>query len=172
MPDRIVREGILESGKEIKLPSGHIMKVDESDYLLLKTRRLRALCNSNGYTFYCADSDTGKLIHRELLSVTDSSLIVDHINGDGLDNRRLNLRVATRSQNNANRKSKKNGTSKYLGVYYSTRDKAWYSKLKSNGEVIFCGKHANEIDAAKAYDAAAIKYHGEFANLNFKDNVE
>ena len=92
--------------------------------------------------------------------------MVDHINGNGLDNRKENLRFCTNGQNIAWGKKRK-GASKFKGVSWYTNRKIWVSKLKSNGVNYFLGYFEKENDAAKAYDIAAMKYHGEFARLNF-----
>lgn len=94
-------------------------------------------------------------------------VFVDHINGDRSDNRIENLREATRSQNARNRVSTKNSTSRYLGVHWNSRDKIWESQISDGVNVMRIGKHNCEIMAAKAYDAAALEIHGEFAKPNF-----
>ena len=88
--------------------------------------------------------------------------VVDHINRDKLDNRICNLRGTTNSKNSCNRKAA--GKSKYIGVS-PFRDK-WRSQIKKDGEVIYLGLFKTELLAAKAYNDAATKLHGEFASLN------
>ncbi|MGB8225740.1 MAG: AP2 domain-containing protein, partial [Sedimentisphaerales bacterium] len=83
-----------------------------------------------------------------------------------LDNRKSNLRLATRSQNNCNRKQKK-GTSKYRGVCYNKRTKKWRAAISFNGMYKHLGFFDSEEEAGRAYDEAAKIYHGEFASLNF-----
>jgi hypothetical protein len=111
-------------------------------------------------------------LHREI-TAAPKGLFVDHRNGDSLDNRRANLRIATRSQNmqNTHRKNKHKTTSQFVGVWLSKDRGLWCAKITSNGKKIFLGRFVNEIDAAKAYDAAARKYHGEFARLNFPEKA-
>ena len=105
--------------------------------------------------------------------ITDSPahLLVDHINHNGLDNRKANLRTATCAQNNVNRRSikTKNSPSKYKGVYWSKRDNKWQVQICYNYKIRTIGQFNDEIEAAKAYDEAAMKYHKEFAVLNFPD---
>ncbi|PUA19626.1 AP2 domain-containing protein [Glaciimonas sp. PCH181] len=93
--------------------------------------------------------------------------LVDHINGDGLDNRRANLRNATHQQNSFNQRARKGGASQYKGVSIDRVSLAWRAHIRVNGKRISLGRHGVEIDAAKAYDMAARKYYGDFANCNF-----
>jgi hypothetical protein len=95
-------------------------------------------------------------------------IIIDHINGDGLDNRRANLRICTYSQNICNTRIKIKGASKYRGVSKSGKsDKPWQAKIYIHRKQIVIGFYETEIEAALAYDSAARKYHGLFATLNF-----
>jgi len=105
-------------------------------------------------------------LHREITNAP-KGLLVDHKNGDGLDNRRANLRFATYSQNACNRAKRKNALSKFFGVSYDKQRHRWMASIKTHGKTIYLGRFDDEADAAKAYDAAARKYHKEFAHLNF-----
>ena len=122
-------------------------------------------------------------MHRCLLHL-DNTRFGDHIDGNGLNNQRSNLRSVTNQENLKNRCSSKNSTSKYLGVsvhtqinkYFNKKNNelktsmsiAWVSNISFNGKAIRLGRFKDEILAAKAYDEAAKIYHKEFANLNFK----
>jgi len=97
-------------------------------------------------------------------------LLLDHINRNSLDNRISNLRLASVNSNNANRSPTGNTTSKYRGVYLSSRGK-WVAQIKVNREVIYLGSFLTEEEAARVRDEASIKYFGEFAYLNFLDEV-
>ncbi|MFH1371466.1 MAG: HNH endonuclease [Planctomycetota bacterium] len=105
-------------------------------------------------------------LHR-LIMDAPKGLLVDHHNGDSLDNRRANLRLATNSQNQCNRRKRKNTTSRFRGVYFHKVHRKWAAQIVVEGKRIFLGYFDSEIEAAKARDRAAIKYHGEFARLNF-----
>ena len=93
---------------------------------------------------------------------------IDHINGNGLDNRKENLRWVTPSQNQHNRRKTKNNTySKYKGVSWDRQHKVWVAKISVNYKRIYLGGYKTEITTAKAYDQAAQKYFGKYAKLNF-----
>jgi len=91
---------------------------------------------------------------------------VDHANHDGLDNRRANLRLATRSQNIANQR-KKRGASSYKGVYRLRDCNRWGAQIYRNGSKRHLGTFKDEVDAALAYDCALLEASGPFAKLNF-----
>lgn len=91
---------------------------------------------------------------------------VDHINNNKLDNRKCNLRISTISQNNANRPAFKNRRSEYRGVYWTTKGQKWTSSIRVNGKTKFLGCFDKPKEAARAYNAVALKCFGEFASLN------
>ena len=93
---------------------------------------------------------------------------VDLINGARADNTWANLRLATSSENNRNRKPSKSGTSKFLGVSFSSRNRKWCAQIMVDGRSFYLGHFGTEIEAADAYDAACIEHFGEFANPNLQ----
>lgn len=96
------------------------------------------------------------------------SQVVDHINGNGLDNRRENLRIATMSSNQWNQRKQRRCTkSKFKGVGLDDRTNKWSADIRAYKQRFYLGSFVLEEDAAMAYDAAARKLHGEFARLNF-----
>ncbi|MBN2020335.1 MAG: HNH endonuclease [Sedimentisphaerales bacterium] len=105
-------------------------------------------------------------LQREIVN-PPPGLVVDHLNRDPLDNRLANLRPATHSQNTQNSTKKKNASSKFFGVWFHKPSGKWCASIRYNGKSIWLGSFDNEIDAALAYDAAARKYYGEFAKVNF-----
>jgi hypothetical protein len=166
--------------RRIPLTQGRFALIDPADYLHLSRYKWR-LCRTRGKnTFYAERSirlPNGRysriLMHREVLSLSKGELIhaaedcvIDHINGNGLDNRRANLRLATVAQNAWNSK-KRNSRSGYKGVWFAADKGLWRAAIVYHGRRIHLGYFKNKIAAAKAYDAAARKYYGEFAKPNF-----
>lgn len=133
-------------------------------------RRVNA-ANNNYYAQRCYQDENGKTrtisMHRLLMN-PPRGLVVDHINGNGLDNRRCNLRICTQSQNMMN--SKPYGvTSKYKGVQlYSKVDpnKKYKVLIGKDGKSYFVGYFPDEVSAALAYNEASKKYHGEYGYIN------
>jgi len=148
-------------------------KVDPADYKRLK--RYEWITTKKRNNFYVLRHTAGGkrkrgsliYLHQEIIEVP-RGMVVDHINHDGMDNRRANLRAATFSQNMCHRK-KRSGSkqSKYKGIYWRKEKRKWQAMITFERKKIHLGYFHSEIDAAKAYDQAAKTYHGEFACLNF-----
>ena len=162
--------------REIKLSKGYIAVVDEDDYEWLIKHKW---CSSSGHkTVYAVRGEaTGVkykrkivMMHRQILGTAPfAGAQVDHINGNGLDNRRTNLRWVTHKQNRRNEPKRRiKCTSSYKGVALVSgcKNPKWRAQIKVDGVQKFLGHFNEEIEAARAYNAAAMEYYGEFANLN------
>lgn len=103
-------------------------------------------------------------MHRMIMKSPDL-LHVDHINGNGLDNRKSNLRICTRKQNSMNRRPNKIGASQYKGVYWKKENQKWAAQLGSNPRY-YLGYFGTEKEAAEAYNKKALEIYGEFAQFN------
>ena len=110
------------------------------------------------------------MMHRELMFFPDS-LKIDHINLNGIDNRRANLRVANNSQNVAHARKTTNCSSKYKGVHWHKGISKWVARITVSGLEIQIGCFSDEGYAARAYDTAAMKHFGEFALTNKSMNL-
>jgi hypothetical protein len=152
--------------KTIELTKGAKAIVDECDYDYLM--QWKWLCNNTGYAVR-TDYSQGKKktlgMHRVILSATDG-VVVDHKNGNRLDNRRSNIRVCTPGQNQYNRGKLCTNKTGYKGVYHQKKFNTWLVAIGVNGKLRYVGSYKTKIEAARAYNEAALKYHGEFARLN------
>lgn len=157
--------------KEIPLTKGYVAVVDEGDYEILSVWRWRVnlVRKPTGLDKVYAVRGSGIYMHRHIMDYPKRPLEVDHINGDGLDNRRGNLRVATRQQNLRNRQSARGSSSKYLGV---TRDgDRWRAQApgKTPGQPYTVGRYETEEEAALARDRAVLEIDPKFFRLNFPE---
>ena len=158
--------------RRIPLTQGMYAIVNPSDYDDLAKYNWR-ICKSKGkHTLYAERSvrkTNGKysriLMHRQVLNVPEG-FVIDHINRNGLDNRRANLRLATIAQNAWNSRRRKN-RSGYKGVWYAKDKDRFHAAVWYNNKRIYLGYFNSPISAALEYDRAAKKYHREFASLNF-----
>lgn len=131
--------------------------------------------DTHGKNAYAVGRVSGKLVkmHRLIMSrklgrELNKNEIVDHINGDGLDNRLLNLRIVDKHENSCNRYI--NGrikSSKYKGVSFNKAAGKWSAHITNDGKRYYLGLFAEEEEAAKAYDKASISMHGRYGYLNF-----
>jgi len=154
------------SFRRIPLTKGRFALVSSSDYQILKIFRWSAVKKPN--TFYAVRYLHKKEIsmHRQITNAP-SDLVCDHIDHNGLNNTRANIRLCTRAQNSLNQKIRKGCTSKYKGVYWHKRDKRFYARIYHKGKSYHLGCFKNERDAARAYDNMAKILFGPFAHLNF-----
>ena len=150
--------------KTIPLTRGYVATVDDADFERLAAKTWWTARRGRTVYAICADG----YMHRIIMEPKPGQW-TDHINHDGLDNRRENLRLCTSSQNHQNQR-KTRGTSRYKGVSLY-RDGKWRAKIKKDGKQHSLGHFVNEDDAAKAYDRAAREMFGEYAHTNFGTEV-
>lgn len=152
--------------KEIKLTKGYVAFVDDEDYdNLIGLNWYACQCNKKVYARASLPNDKKVFMHRYLLECM-SDREIDHKDGNGLNNQRVNLRECTRQQNACNRSKSKNTTSVYLGVSWRKERSKWRAGIKKNDKYTHLGYFNSECDAAIAYNNAAKSLNGEFANLN------
>lgn len=150
----------------IPLTRGQFAIVDAEDYPRLSQHAWFAEGRPDNY--YAVRKENGKSIkmHREILNAPDH-LVVDHIDHNGRNNRKSNLRLCTFAQNCRNQRRLSHKTSRYKGVHWRKRGKKWAAAIRCNNKTHHLGYFHDEVKAARAYDRAACKFHGKFASLNF-----
>jgi len=154
--------------KEIKLTQNKMALVDDEDFEYLNQWKWFAHKSPrNAKVYYGGRSIRGQkqiLIHRVITDAPDG-LKVDHINGDGLDNRKANLRICSNSQNGMNRGANKNSKSKEKCVSWHGKEKRWRVKIKANHKEFLIGHFKSKDDAIEAKRKAIVILHGEFAHF-------
>lgn len=151
--------------KQIPLTRGKSALVDDADFEWLSQWKWHL--GGCGYARRQQRQPDGKqktiLMHRE---ICPQYKMIDHRDGDGINNQRDNLREATQAQNNMNRRSTAGSSSRFKGVYLDTKSGKWRAKISVNNIEKNIGYFSCEVDAALAYNKAAIDKHGEFSRLN------
>ena len=151
--------------KHIKLTQGKRTIVDDGDFDWLNQYRW---CFSQGYAcrgIYDAKTQKTHIIQMQrFIMNTPKGMETDHKNRNTLDNRRENLRLCNKIQNQGNRTA--TAISGYKGVYWHQKMKKWEASFCKNYKKIYIGLFEKKEDAAKAYNKAALEYYGEFARLN------
>ena len=157
--------------RTIPLTQGKFAIIDDVDYE--SVNRFKWYLNSPGYArtgvslgYINGKEKKSKMVLHRLIMRPPKGMQVDHINHNTLDCRRANMRICT-NQENARNQAKYKGTSIFKGVYFNKRDVKWRAQIGYNGNQIHLGNFDNEEDGARAYDTAAKKLFGEFANCNF-----
>ena len=154
-----------EAVRQIPLARGQIVFVDAADYEWL-SRHKWSLCG-NGYA---GRFEHGKLIymHREIMQ-PPKGMVVDHIDGNRLDNCRSNLRIGTHSENMYNQAKRIGSASSFRGVFRRKKDGRCYAMIFFQGRAIWLGFYDEEVEAARVYDRKAVELGIEFARLNFPE---
>ncbi len=162
----------LNAAAYIPLTKSRFAVIDLSDAQKVSKHKWCALTtNTKAYAQRRAPRAEGGgiiLLHRFLMNPPDG-LEVDHIDGDGLNNRRANLRIVRHCDNQKNQLLSSANTSGYKGVTFDKQTGKWRAQIKHNGRRQPLGRFAVKEDAARAYDMAARRLFGEFARLNFQD---
>jgi hypothetical protein len=161
--------------KEIKLSQGKVALVDDEDFEFLNqfkwyakkaNRTFYALRNS----FYVENKKRHTIqMHRVILGLKDLNIKCDHIDHNGLNNQKNNLRHSTNAENCKNQKPKEGYSSIYKGVCWCNKRKKWRANIRINDRQKHIGYFKDEIECAKAYDNMAKIHYKEFAYLNFPD---
>lgn len=153
--------------KKIPLTQGKVALVDDADYP--KVAKYKWFLRKEKYTGYAArsykkpDGRVGVIRMHRLILDAPSHLDVDHINGNGLDNRRCNIRLCTRQENVWNTRARHGKTSRYKGVCWDKASKKWKAQINIDGKKHSIGRFTKEKEAAKAYQKKAKEAFGEFA---------
>jgi AP2 domain len=147
---------------EITLTRGYVTVIDNEDRTITDDRTWHAHLVPHRNTVYACTKINSRhtLLHRLLADWAE----VDHADGDGLNNRRSNLRDGTGLRNKANKGLQANSTSGFKGV--SRRGAKWGAFIKVNRKQVYLGLFGTPEDAAAAYDRAAVRYFGEYARTN------
>ena len=174
--DRIPAKRPVFSGirdmKYIKLTKGKRTMVDNDDFE--KLNKLRWCISSEGYALRVEDGKSVSM-HRSIMGVRGVSwkgIVVDHINGKKLDNRKENLRLCTVNENVRNANIRSDNTSGYKGVSWSKAMGKWYTHICFNGKIQHLGYFSEKVEAGLAYNKKAIELFADFAKLNIINDKE
>jgi hypothetical protein len=156
--------------KEIQLTQGKVAIVDGDDFEYLN--QFKWYVNNMNGKFYAVRSfmltkskQSIVLMHRDIMK-PKKGFVIDHVNGITLDNRKINLRICTHGENLRNQKLSIANKSGYKGVYFHKDRNKWCALIQVYNVKYHLGCFIDPVDAARAYNEAALKYHGEFAHLN------
>lgn len=149
---------------------GQSVICDQADAHLVSGSQWRFVERNRGKYYVVRGPFNGRerYLHRLIIGAQQGQ-IVDHINGNTLDNRRCNLRIVTASQNGFNKSPRKirNRASRFKGVGLCKQTGRWRAMISDGDRYIHLGRFDSEAHAAFAYDTASLQFHGEFGRRNF-----
>lgn len=148
--------------KQLPLKDGKVALIDDEDFEW--ANQWKWSLRSRGYVNRTSGKKTIWL-HREIMK-TPQGFDTDHINGDKLDNRKLNLRICTHSQNLMNQKLNSKNTSGFRGIVWKPKRKKWQVQIKKNQKIYHGGYFKNKLEAVRVYNIKVKELFGEFARLN------
>lgn len=150
----------------VPLTKGKFAVIDAADIDLVKDKNWSYVSGpqGNGYAKAAINRSGFLPLHRRIMTAPPG-YVVDHINGDGLDNRRVNLRIATTAQNAMNKRGRVTGSSVYKGVTFDKKTGKWQAAIRFNGKEVYLGQFATDAEAHLAYSEAAAEKFGEFARF-------
>lgn len=149
--------------KQIPLTQGKFALVDDEDYDFLI--QWKWYYKTEGYAARNERTNKGRKtvrMHRVIMN-TPHGMETDHADGNRLNNLKSNLRICTKSENQRNQTPKKH---KHKGAFFDKHDGKWSAHIRINGKPKRIGRFSSEVDAARAYNKAAVEIYGEFAKLN------
>lgn len=161
----------IKMAKEIQLTQGKVAIVDDEDYNYLNQWKWLAIKQKND-KFYVArnipvsNKKQSKIWMHRFIMNPEKGMVIDHLDGNPLNNQKNNLRICTHAENMRNSNIPKNNTSGFKGVSFVKKHNTYESSIRINNIKIYLGYYIDPIEAARAYNAAALKYHGEFAHIN------
>lgn len=144
---------------EIELTQGYVAIIDDEDYEKVSKYKWHVEKKAGNKRYakhvYREDNKAKTLrMHTLIMGEPPRGMVVDHISGDGLDNRRSNLRIISRRENSSNRHIRKRSNSQYQGVFHDKRIDRYRARVRVNGKLRVIGSFEREVDAHKAYDGA------------------
>jgi hypothetical protein len=150
---------------DIKI-NNETVKIDKNDLPLINNNKWRVQEMMPGYKYVVAYIKGEEILLHRLLKKCGPGKVVDHINGNSLDNRRSNLRICSQAENMMNKNKYKNNKSGYKGVWFHKNKKRWEVQIRIGGKKIYLGVVNSPEMGAIIYNSAAKEYFGEFARLN------
>jgi len=153
----------------IPLTKGYFATIDEEDFarVMAAANSWHANTRPGGPYAEARDHNQRRLLMHRVITGAPKGMVVDHINHNTLDNRKVNLRVVTRQQNQCNVLPRSGNLSRFKGVCLNKRVNRWMAYINVYGKRTYLGYFELEEDAARAYDTASHRLHGEYGYRNF-----